>query len=163
MYESWEIIQNYPGYLISNVGRVYSYRSKRILKPQLNEGYRWVWLRGAGIDKQARIHQLVAKYFVKNPSNKPIVNHKNGIKADNRYKNLEWVTISENITHAHELGLVDMKKGEAHHESKLSKNDVKEIRESSNNFYQYELAEIYGVSQSVISDVINRKIWKHVN
>lgn len=81
--------------------------NSKILKSRLNNyGYEEVRLSKNGISKTHFIHRLIAENFISNPDNKKEVNHKNGIKDDNRIENLEWVTHSENMIHAYKNGLI---------------------------------------------------------
>jgi hypothetical protein len=110
--EIWKPIKNYEGlYEISNVGRVYSRITKKILEPSIaRPSINWLVKRNE-IDKKPyfkiklngknlQIHRLVAAAFLDNPENKPIVNHLNEITTDNRVQNLQWCTNSENISHS---------------------------------------------------------------
>lgn len=113
-----------------------------------------------------RVNRLVATAFINNPENKPLVNHKNGIKVDNNVNNLEWATESENMRHAHDTGLKnsDHTKGEKCIFSKLKESDVIEIRKSYNKktCNYKKLADKYQVSQGTISLLIRGLIWSHV-
>jgi len=51
------------------------------------------------------IHRLMCETFLPNPENKPMVNHKDGNKLNNKLNNLEWVTAAENNKHAIDTGL----------------------------------------------------------
>lgn len=95
--EKWNVIIDYPGYEVSNMGRVRNSR-KQILKSALrpNTGYEYVVLRNGNKTYHANIQRLVAMAFIPNPQNYPIVNHKNEIRTDNRVENLEWCTASYN-------------------------------------------------------------------
>lgn len=103
-------IEGFEGqYQISDDGVVTSHKrgAPRRLKYFLsNKGYFLVELYKACGAKNQSVHRLVAKHFV--PGFEPglEVNHKNGIKTDNRAINLEWVTHQENVAHANRCGLV---------------------------------------------------------
>jgi len=84
--------------------------NEKIITPILNPyGYLKVRCRVNGKVKNIYIHTLVGKYFVSGHFNGAQINHKNGIKIDNNYRNLEWCTCKENINHAWVNGLSDNK------------------------------------------------------
>lgn len=55
-----------------------------------------------------RVNRLVAMYYVPNPypNDYNLVNHKDGNKLNNNYKNLEWCNVSMNTQHAYDNGLI---------------------------------------------------------
>lgn len=65
------------------------------------DGYFSVFLCGNGKVARHRVHRLVAKAFLPNPDNKPVVNHKDGNRQNNHVNNLEWATVAENNRHAY--------------------------------------------------------------
>ena len=90
MNEIWKDCPHSPNYLISNRGRVFDLTTHRIVKIwQNNEGYQLVQLRN-NTNRNEKIHRLVALAFIPNPQGYCKVEHKNGIKNDNRVSNLEW-------------------------------------------------------------------------
>jgi hypothetical protein len=120
-------------YGITESGEVFSHRSQIVIKPRLKKnGYLSVKLCDSGKAKHLTVHRLVALHYVPNPLGLPEVNHIDGDKLNNHFKNLEWVTSSENQKHAFRLGLQKAAKGKDHAQSiaviqkDLSGNFVKE-------------------------------------
>ena len=175
--ELWEDVVGWEGlYEVSNLGRVKSLsrvvkrgegelRVKekiRVLVPN-TKGYLQVKLCNQKIKKYKIVHRLVGECFVENPSEKPCINHKNGIKTDNRAVNLEWCTYRENNLHAIKSGLIGDRTGTNNSNSKLSEDDVKEIKgHLANGKKLTELAEIYNVTFGLIGHIKSGRIWSHI-
>lgn len=113
----WVALTGYEGrYEVSNQGEVRSIRTnhgkyqERLLVQHIRSKsckYLYVQLSVGNNPIHEAVHRAVAKAFVPNPCNKPMVNHIDGCKLNNNADNLEWVTCSENHTHAFKHGLRD--------------------------------------------------------
>lgn len=103
--ELWHSIPKYEGrYEASTFGRIRSSKSGRVLKLNLNGGYFCIGLMREKKEKR-RVNRLIAQTFKPNPRRKAVVNHLDGNKLNNYYKNLAWATHKENSHHAHQNGL----------------------------------------------------------
>lgn len=95
-------IKEYNNYFIYDNGEVFNSNTNKLLQGSISEnGYKYYRLSKNNSKKMFYAHRLVAEYFIPNPSNLPIVNHKDGNKLNNEVSNLEWTTYSKNIEHWH--------------------------------------------------------------
>ena len=156
-------ISGFPNYSIDEKGNIYSRSMGKNKAIQTDkDGYKVVTLTHNKLRKTFKIHRLLSMYFIPNPESKEFVNHKNGIKDDNRLCNLEWCTASENVKHSYDNGLQEGIKGELNTNSKLTEYDVLFIRYWHNKFKLIDIAEAFNVSKSLIEKVVYRKAWEHI-
>jgi len=100
---NWKTLE--CGNKVSDCGRVLSRLGRKLSLQKSNAGYLRVELHKNGMAQKHSVHRLVATAFVPNPEGKPQVNHIDGDKTNNKAENLEWVTQSENQSHAYQNGL----------------------------------------------------------
>lgn len=168
--ETWKKANGYSNYEVSSLGRIKTFNWKgsgriAILKPALDKsGYLRTVLKGDnGVSKTIKVHRVVLNTF--NPTNDVMeVNHKNGVKHDNRIDNLEWVTRRQNIQHCIDNKLQTPFKGEEVGNSKLKEFQVLEIRKKFKPrvYSRAKLSKEYNVSEATIKDIIYKRTWKHL-
>lgn len=151
--EIWQDIKNFPGYQISNQGRVKSFKQDKngkILKPKISQGYYSVDLRREGATYNHLVHRLVLSTF------SPIegwelltVNHKDGDRANNSLENLEWMSFSENAFHARAV----LRSGNATQKVHIIKLNGEEEWYNSVT----EAAKGLGVAKATISRWVNKQ------
>jgi hypothetical protein len=110
----WTQVKDFEGlYEINMNGQIRSCHKRnfqKVIASRIDRGgYVATSLTKNGKHNTFLIHRLIGENFIANPNNKKCINHKNGIKTDNRIENLEWVTHSENMKHAYETGLIKKK------------------------------------------------------
>lgn len=152
--EEWRSVIGYEGYYdVSNFGNVRRIMSGhgavvgKILKSHTsNGGYRMVSLCRDCKKEDRSIHSLVAEAFIGTPGGKQ-VNHIDGIKTNNSSENLEYLTCSENHSHAYAIGI---------RTQKLSRDDLAIISSMLRSRSQRYVAARFGVSRPAISYHVRR-------
>lgn len=165
--ENWKTVPIATDYAVSDMGnfkRITPYRRKRDyggVKPSRNNrGYAFVHLRcDNGAYRNLQVHRLVMLAFV-GPSDLQ-VNHKNGIKTDNRLANLEYVTPSQNRWHAINA-LDNHSRGEKHHNAKLTSEAVEAAHAlRALNWSAAKIGKVIGCTGSNVLYITKGTAWAH--
>lgn len=96
----FKVIPEYQEYGINTLGVVINFRTKKELKWRKDVGgYARVGLYSKGVCKNKLVHRLVCETFLTKENGLLHVNHKNGVRWDNRLVNLEWTSPIRNVVH----------------------------------------------------------------
>lgn len=174
MTEVWKDIAGYEGlYQVSDQGRIKVLprvfinargcvsRVKEVIKvcPVNHRGYNRAQLTASDKSKKIySVHRIVAQHFIVNPNNLPEVNHKKGIKTDNRVSELEWCDKAYNEKHASDNGL--KARGNDSPKSILDEVQVRCIKKCLDDGARgIDLARYFKVSSATISSIKAGRNW----
>jgi DNA invertase Pin-like site-specific DNA recombinase len=162
--ENWRPLAGYDGlYFVSDTGLVASV----ILMAMRADGggYLQLNLRRNGKPTRRSIHRLVWEAFHGDIPVGMEINHKNGVKRDNRLANLELVTPSENMLHAFRTLKVSRNrlKGATHPKARLTENNVRDILAlRRSGVRRYIVAKKYNISATAIRLIETGRSWRHL-
>ena len=144
----------FDNYLVSACGDIYSLKSKKFLKPyKAKRNYKMVSFRVEGKTIKMLWHRAVALAFM-GPSDLT-VDHSDNNKLNNTIFNLRYMSAIDN----HKKASIDgaIKKGTKHYASKLTEQQILNIRRSKGS--QRSIGQMYGIDQSVVSRIKNFKTY----
>lgn len=171
--EVWKAIPDYPGYEVSDRGRIRSFKRKagrhynladtpqRILQPaKTTKGYLIISLCKNGRGYSFKIHRLVLSVFVGPRPFGMEGCHYDGNRANNFLENLRWDTRCGNEIDAKRHG---SRKGINRSHPKLTEAQVIQIRElPAQGYSQRGIGKIFSISHGHVFNIISRRIWKHI-
>lgn len=167
--EVWKVIEDYPYYSVSNMGRVRRDKSGsgtysgRVIKSHPDwRGYHLVYLCWDGNQRGVSLHRLVCTAFHGRPEgDKTQVDHIDFDISNNRADNLEWVSCLENFRRRKAAGR--SAKGEAHPSAKITESQAMEIKRRCADGEKYSVvAPDYGISPWTASQIAKGQLWKHL-
>ena len=155
-------IENYPGFYITDNGEVFSTANgKGLIKRKYSftqEGYKRITLTNGG--DALRLHREVLKAFDRLPNKGEICRHLDGNPGNNHVSNLKWGNHKENAQDClkHGRNRFQILVGENSPTAKFSDVEIEDIRTRRKEGATYkEIMEIYDISKSHVSYIINRK------
>jgi len=158
MPEIWKPVPGFDGYEVSSMGRVRSFRKGALnyLKAAINgNGYFHVVLRKNGGSYVRRVHQLVLIAFKGTRPRGKECAHLDSNKINNRLDNLQWVTRSQN----QKMRAAQFPESYAHTRKRLTPKIAGQIKTllALNLFSQYTIANYFGISNTTVSKIKNRR------
>lgn len=135
---------------------------ERLEVPTSGVHYNAVYFHQNGKNARFDVHRLVAELWIGPCPPNRVVNHKDGVKANNHYTNLEYLSQADNVRHAVKMGLTA--KGERAGSAKLTETQVREIRTrySVGDVSQEKLGREFGVSQAAVRAIVTGRNWSHL-
>lgn len=164
--EKWKPIEFNNKYRVSDRARVENVITGLQLKPgKSSNGYYTVSIPKDGKYISWTLHFLVAKHFVEGYCEELVVNHKDGEKTNNYYRNLEWVTNKRNAEHAWEIGLCKRFSKKITIEDATNIRLLWKFRLNISKKQGFELtktfiANLYLISLPTVYDVLANRTWK---
>lgn len=171
--EQWKDVVGFDGlYQISNYGQLRilpRFRNGRMYKERFSWGSYdcYGYLRTTLTDEyhlrhNFKMHQLTGAHFVDNPNNLTVINHDDGVKDNNYYKNLKWSTLAENNVHAYAV-LGKCLKGERNGRAQITEADAALIKRMSTSPDTDKIfAKRYNTRRENIASIRLGLTWKHV-
>ena len=163
MTELWKPITGWEDvYAVSSLGRFKNIKTGKLRKTRSNDaGYQQIVLTRNAKQTALMAHRVVAQEFI-GFSDKPEVNHKDGVVSNNAVTNLEWSTRKENMSHAIDTGLWSPV-GEDNGNSSLSVSKVHWVKYLlKQGAVGSRLAKVFGVQPAAISKINVGRSWAHV-
>lgn len=158
-----EQIINDPNYDIRETGEVFTVITRTgkksvnnvwrncVSKGQFN--YKLVYYKY----KALQLHRIIFRKFKGSLDSSLQINHIDGHPENNHIDNLELVTNSQNQLHSYRV----LKNPAVFGNCKITKEIADKIREDYKTIKSYKLlVEKYSLSKSLISYIINDKVWK---
>lgn len=177
--DTWRDVAGYEGlYKVNSSGIIVAYErvrfsggvfrryKEKILNQCVNSaGYKVVDLTKNGITSTKSMHRILATAFKPVPDmDKMVINHIDFNRQNNDLDNLEWCTQKYNVNHTKQNGRLNTARGEKQGRSKFNDSDVPNIvRLYNSGMKQIEIAKMYGVHKSTISEIVTRKTYAHVS
>ena len=149
-------------YEVSSLGRVRRSKSERIMAPDFGRrGYGQVKLSVNAKQKRVKVYHLVAWAFHSaTPTPTSEINHIDGNPRNNSAINLEWTSRRGNALHA--TRVLGRNRGENASNARLTDEDVRRIRSLIGKKTPSEIAAEYGVTDTHIAYIRDRKAWSHL-
>jgi hypothetical protein len=169
-YEIWRPVSGFPGYEVSDQGRVKSLarrnlqgamRRARILKTDVIQGYHLVRPALGGVKHPRLVHRLVLTAFKGERPEGCETRHLDGIRGNNSIGNLEWGTTEENRADQkrHGTGI----QGNRNPKAKFNEVDVERVHDLRRaGLSQQAIGDHLGMYQTWVSKILKGKHWSRL-